>query len=84
MDMFVWTSGSYNPLAYTHFNMFVDEGWTNANESPVKCLEFLDSLATDISRITLGNAISISVVKIDVFFLFCNRLAELVELGEFN
>ena len=40
LHMFVWTSGSYNPLAQTHFNMFVDE-WTNANESPVKCLEFL-------------------------------------------
>ena len=40
LDMFVRMSGSYNPLAHTHFNMFVDE-WTNANESPVKCLEFL-------------------------------------------
>ena len=34
LDMFVWTSGFHNPLAHTHFNMFVDE-WTNANESPV-------------------------------------------------
>ena len=31
--MFVWTSGFQNPLAHTHFNMFVDE-WTSANESP--------------------------------------------------
>ena len=30
--MFVWTSGFQNPLAHTHFNMFVDE-WTSANES---------------------------------------------------
>ena len=34
-----------------------------------------------VSGITLGNAISISVGKIIVFFLFCTRL---VELGEFN
>ena len=34
LDMFVWTSGFHNPLAHTHFNMFVDE-WTSANESPV-------------------------------------------------
>ena len=33
LDMFVWTSGFHNPLAHTHFNMFVDE-WTSANESP--------------------------------------------------
>ena len=33
LDMFVWTSGSHNPLAHTHFNMFVDE-WTSANKSP--------------------------------------------------
>ena len=33
VDMFVSMSGFYNPLAHTHFNMFVDE-WTNANESP--------------------------------------------------
>ena len=25
LDIFVWTSGSYNPLAHSHFNMFVDE-----------------------------------------------------------
>ena len=25
LDMFVWTSGFHNPLAHTHFNMFVDE-----------------------------------------------------------
>ena len=31
--MFVWTSGFYNPLAHTHFNIFVDE-WTSAKESP--------------------------------------------------
>ena len=31
--MFVWTCGFHNPLAHTHFNMFVDE-WTSANESP--------------------------------------------------
>ena len=31
--MFVWTSGFQNPLAHTHFNMFVDQ-WTSANESP--------------------------------------------------
>ena len=35
LDMFVWTSGFHNPLAHTHFNMFVDE-WTSANESPEK------------------------------------------------
>ena len=34
LDMFVWTSGFQNPLAHTHFNMFVDE-WMSANESPV-------------------------------------------------
>ena len=34
VDMFVWTSGFHNPLAHTHFNMFVDE-WVSANESPV-------------------------------------------------
>ena len=34
-DMFVWMSVFQNPLAHTHFNMFVDE-WTNANESPDK------------------------------------------------
>ena len=28
----MWTSGFHNPLAHTHFNMFVDE-WT-PNESP--------------------------------------------------
>ena len=33
MDMFVWTSGFQNPLAHTHFNMFVDT-WTSTNESP--------------------------------------------------
>ena len=32
IDMFVWMSGFHNPLAHTHFNMFVDE-WTSANES---------------------------------------------------
>ena len=32
--MFVWMNGFQNPLAHTHFNMFVDE-WTSANESPV-------------------------------------------------
>ena len=32
--MFVWMSGFDNPLAYTHFNMFVDEGMS-ANKSPV-------------------------------------------------
>ena len=31
--MFVWKTGFQNPLAHTHFNMFVDE-WTSANESP--------------------------------------------------
>ena len=31
--MFVWMSGFHNPLAHTHFNMFVDD-WTSANESP--------------------------------------------------
>ena len=30
--MFVWMSGVQNPLAHTHFNMFVDK-WTSANES---------------------------------------------------
>ena len=25
LDMFMWTSGFCNPLAHTHFNMFVDE-----------------------------------------------------------
>ena len=40
LDMFVFMSGFYNPLAHTHFNMFVDE-WTSANESPDLCiLEF--------------------------------------------
>ena len=24
LDMFVWTSGFHNPLAHTHFNMYVD------------------------------------------------------------
>ena len=33
LDMFVWMSGFPNPLAHTHFNMFVDK-WTSANESP--------------------------------------------------
>ena len=37
-----------------------------------------------ISGFTLGNAISISVGKIIVFFLFCITLVELVELAEFN
>ena len=38
MDMFVWTSDFHNPLAHTHFNMFVDE-WTSANESPANHLK---------------------------------------------
>ena len=25
LDVFVWMSGFHNPLANTHFNMFVDE-----------------------------------------------------------
>ena len=33
--MFVWTSGFQNSLAYTDFNMFVDE-WRSDNESPGK------------------------------------------------
>ena len=33
--MFVWTNGYQNPLAHTHFNMFVDE-WMSENESPGK------------------------------------------------
>ena len=37
-----------------------------------------------VSGITLGNAISISVGKMVVFYLFCIRLVELVESGEFN
>ena len=43
LDMFVWMSGFHNPLAHTHFNMFVDER-TSANESPemtAKSLGFL-------------------------------------------
>ena len=32
-DMFVWTSGFQKSLAYTDFNMFVDE-WTSVNKSP--------------------------------------------------
>ena len=32
MCMFVWMSGFQNPLAHTHFNMFVNK-WTSANES---------------------------------------------------
>ena len=35
LNMFGWTSGFHNPLAHTHFNMFVDE-WMSANETPVK------------------------------------------------
>ena len=38
LDMFVWMSGFYNPLAHTYFNMFVDE-WTSANDSPIKCIK---------------------------------------------
>ena len=37
--MFAWTSGFHNPLAHTHFNIFVDE-WTSANESP-ECIKML-------------------------------------------
>ena len=37
-----------------------------------------------VSGITLGNAISISVGKMVVFYLFCIKLDELVELAEFN
>ena len=37
-----------------------------------------------VSGITLGNAISISVGKMVVFYLFCIKLDELVELDEFN
>ena len=33
VDMFVWTSDFHNPLAHTHFNMFVDK-WTSADKSP--------------------------------------------------
>ena len=41
LGMFVWTSGFQNPLAHTHFNMFVDE-WMSANESPVlKCPDLI-------------------------------------------
>ena len=32
LDMFVCMSGFHNPLAHTHFNMFVDK-WMSANES---------------------------------------------------
>ena len=55
--MFVWMSGFYNPLAHTHFNMFVDE-WTSANESPVS-VPIIDCQCLPYGKYVFGGVILI-------------------------
>ena len=46
----MWTNGFHNPLAHTHFNMFVDK-WTSANKSPDLTILEVESLFNSITTL---------------------------------